>query len=104
MLDQLLAPVVVAQAQVLSQQTPGFLEREQDLARQNAEAWQEAQPDEFSYLKLDRMCERCMYVCKRRWRFAGLPKKSGEIYLVGPLCEVLWKFNPSNPLVWWRPM
>jgi len=83
---------------------PTFLMAEQNQARQNAEAWQDAQPDKFAYMALDRMCEKCMYVCKNRWRFAGLPKKSGEIYLVGPLCEVLWKFNPSNPLVWRRPM
>lgn len=85
---------------LLQPASAGWIESEQDQARQNAEAWQDAQTDEFPYLKLDQMCEKCMYACKRCWRFAGLKQGSGRIYLVGPLCEVLWRFSPYNPLRW----
>ena len=47
---------------------------------------------------LDKTCDGCMYVCKGRWRFAGLTGASGTTYSVGPLCPVLWKFSPLNPL------
>lgn len=46
----------------------------------------------------DDACERCEYVCKRRWRFAGEVVPGEEVELVGPSCPVLWKFSPYNPL------
>jgi len=50
------------------------------------------------YRELDKTCGKCMYVCKGRWRFAGMTGASGTTYSVGPLCPVLWKFSPLNPL------
>lgn len=70
-------------------------------ARENAESWQDRQAgagNEFPYLELDRMCGSCMYACKHRWRFAGLRQRDGGVYLVGPMCRVLWNFSDHNPL------
>ena len=51
--------------------------------------------------KFDSMCHAdCKYACKLRWRFAGLVGASGTLYQVGPMCHVLWKFSPRNPLAW----
>lgn len=64
---------------------------DQDIAREAANRY----PD---YHELDTMCVDCMYTCKTGWRCAGLTGKSGRTYNVGPMCPVLWKFHPRNPL------
>lgn len=47
----------------------------------------------------DSICESCVYVCKRHWLFHGLTGGlTGRLYEVGPLCPVLWKYHPRNPL------
>lgn len=76
--------------------TYGWVEHCADMARarENVEFWQDTFPsDSFPYLAIDRVCERCIYACKGRWRFDGIREST-----VGPLCQVLWLFHPRNPL------
>lgn len=80
--------------------SPNLIVEEQTASRQRAEEWQDEQTkagNEFPYLALDKECESCIYVCKRRWRFAGI-EMNGSVMTVGPTCPVLWHFSPYNPL------
>ena len=38
--------------------------------------------------ELNKKCVNCMYICKYKW----------GTETVGPLCPVLWLFDPMNPL------
>ena len=74
---------------------------EQIVTRIHCEQYIDSLPPEESReqdLAFDQRCAVCYYACKHCWRFAGLVGKSGTLYTVGPLCDVLRKFSLYNPL------
>jgi hypothetical protein len=66
---------------------------EQIASRINCERWL-LEHDETD--KFDAMCDDCVYICKKQWRFAGLVGASGKPYKTAPSCNVLWRFSPFN--------
>lgn len=66
-------------------------------ARDNCHNWENSLPTgEWKYDMFYHICDSCSYTCKRKWRFVGKTGKSGQLYTVGPLCNVLWLFSDDN--------
>ena len=56
--------------------------------REQTNQWLSDHPEQPIY-PFDDICDGCVYICKRHWRFHGLTGKSGKTYSVGPLCAAL---------------